>query len=81
MKKFLALILAGVMVVSMSVMVFAEGDADASPDGSFSEAGCEEQPDTAPEEEEVRWLEISNGEISYDECKNDSEREYWLMQL
>ena len=78
MKKFLALILAGVMVVSMSVMVFAEGDADASPDGSFSEAGCEEQPDTAPEEEEVRWLEISNGEISYDECKNDSEREYWL---
>ena len=78
MKKFLALILAGVMVVSMSVMVFAEGDADASPDGSFSEAGCEEQPDTAPEEEEVRWLEISNGEISYDECKNDTEREYWL---
>ena len=78
MKKFLALILAGVMVVSMSVMVFAEGDADASPDGSFSEAGCEEQPDTDPEEEEVRWLEISNGEISYDECKNDSEREYWL---
>ena len=78
MKKFLALILAGVMVVSMSVMVFAEGDADASADGSFSEAGCEEQPDTAPEEEEVRWLEISNGEIPYDECKNDSEREAWL---
>lgn len=34
MKKFLALILAGVMVVSMSVMVFAEGESDSVDDMS-----------------------------------------------